>query len=317
MGSLLSTLFVLLLPLVGFGSPSQDRAPIGASQEGKQAVFLPDSAYLALLPEDNSVPGWARGDDYRFLDPGSLNEYTGAASEIFPTFGYQRSINAEYTNPQESSRALVDIYYMETARNAFGIYMWELNPEADFKRIGVEGYVDKTALSFWSGPYYVKITVFQDSDHLRQEMVKLAESCSRKLGVPSTEPAEIGFFPRENQVPHSIRYIPKNVLGQKHLMEGFEARYRKEGIEGRVVIASMGNSKAAANAISQYQRFIKKEGKILLSLPSLADGGFSGRDKAHGFVVAVRNGSRVIVALGGASAEILLSLVNATLANLK
>lgn len=317
-GLLFRSMAVLLLVLLASCSSKQDQAQKAAPQEGKSPALSPDSQQLlALLPEDNSVPGWTRGAEVRFFDPGNLFEYIDGAADGYLNYGFQKVVTAEYNSTKRSSQAVVDIYRMKDARNAFGIYTSELNPRSEFKRIGVEGYIGGTALNFWSGSYYMKITVFQESEDLKQEMAKLAERCSQKLGDPGTEPVEVAYFPRENQIPHSIRYLPKDVLGQSYLIEGFEAKYRNGDSETKIVIASMGNSEAARDAAGKYKQFMTTNGKVQRDLPSLADGGFSGTDSFYGNMAAVRSGSRIIVALGGPSTEVPLSQVKATLPNVK
>jgi hypothetical protein len=272
---------------------------------------------LALLPEDNAIPGWTRNGEVRFFTPGNLWEYIDGAAEGYLTYGFQDVVTAEYTNSAKSSQAVIDIYRMKDARNAFGIYTAELNPESEFKRLGVEGYLGGTALNFWSGPYYVKITVFQESEDLKGEMVKLAERLSRKLGDPGSEPAEVKYFARENQIPHSVRYLPKDVLGQSYLEEAFEARYRQGNTESKVVVASFRDSEQARAALAKYRQFIASSGEVQQDLNSPADGGFAGKDSFYGHMAAVRSGSRIVIALGGPSADFALSRVKAAVPNVR
>jgi hypothetical protein len=179
------SILMFLLVFLASCSTGQDQAQKAASQEVKSSPLAPESQkLLALLPDDSSVPGWTRGAEVRFFGPNNLFEYIDGAADGYLNYGFQEVVTAEYGNPQKSFQAVMDIYRMKDARNAFGIYTSELNPKSEFRRIGVEGYIGGTALNFWSGPYYVKLTVFQESEDLKQEMVKLAERCSQRLGDP-------------------------------------------------------------------------------------------------------------------------------------
>ena len=258
MKRVLSISAAMLLTAFATSCSTRKEQPPKAGQQ-ESSTLAPEAQKLkGLLPEDNAVPGWTRGAEVRFFGPNNLFEYIDGAADGYLNYGFQEVVTAEYNNPQKPSQAVMDIYQMKDPRNAFGIYTSELNPNSEFKRIGVEGYIGGTALNFWSGPYYVKITVFQESEDLKQEMAKLAECCSRKLGDPGTEPAEVGNFPREDQMPHSARFLPKDVLGQSYFTEGFEAKYRQGEGESKIVMVSLGNSDTAKEAIAKYRQFLKR-----------------------------------------------------------
>ncbi|HSW37904.1 MAG TPA: DUF6599 family protein, partial [Acidobacteriota bacterium] len=192
-------------------------------------------------------------------------------------------------------------------------------PYADFREIGVEGYVGDMALNFWAGPYYVKIAVFEGSEEMEQEMIKLAgwinDAIVEKIGGPGSVPPELAFFPVADRVAHSFRYLPHDVLGQVYLKEGFEAKYRKGDSEIRLVIASAENSETAAENLARYRQFTASGGKVFGDVAAAGDGGFTGSDPHYGYMAAVRSGNRLIIALGAPSVDEALSLVKACLSS--
>ena len=271
----------------------------------------------ALLPESGAVQGWSQGAEVRFFGPGNLWEYIDGAAEGYLSYGFQEVVTAEYSGPDEQSQTVVDIYRMKDPRNAFGIYTQELNPESEIRRVGVEGYIGGTSLNFWSGPFYVKITVFQEREDLKQEMMKFAEFISRKIGTPGSVPSEVEYFPKEDLVPRSIRYLAKDVLGQSYLSEGFEARYRQGSGEFKIVVISLPDSAQGREALAKYREFIASGGQVQQELTTPADGGFAGKDSFYGNMAAVRQGNHMVVLLGGPSAEFNLSRIRATLSNIR
>jgi hypothetical protein len=112
---------------------------------------------------------------------------------------------------------------------------------------------------------------------------------------------------------HSIRYIPKDVLGQAYLKEGFEARYRQGSSETKLVIASSVDNDAAKEALAGYRQFMMENGKVLRDLASPGDGGFVGEDSYYGNMAAIVSGDRIIIALGGPSADFAISQITACL----
>ncbi len=305
----------ILFLVVSFASCRGGGEKSPETAETKTLTALPpdSQALLALLPQDNAVSGWTMKSEARFFNPDDLFEYINGAAENYLNYGFQRVVTAEYSHPQMASEAVLEIYEMKDALNAFGIYASELNPDSEFLEIGAEGYIGGTALHFWSGPYYSKITVFEESDALKAEMKNIAESLSEKMGPADAAFPEISGFPAEGLIPHSIRYLPKDILGQASLEHGFEARYRRGNDEYKLVVAAPGDSETAKEALAGYRRFISSNGKILREVASPGDGGFLGEDSYYGNMAALRSGNRIVIALGGPSADFALSQASAYL----
>ena len=302
--TLLSAIMLLLVFCAACGGRKQPQTAVSLSPE--------DAQLKALLPESNEAAGWTRGEEIRFFDPDNLYEFINGAAENFLIYGFEKVVTADYDNAEQPSQILVEIYQMADQRNAFGIYASERNPDSTFKPIGVEGYVGGTALNFWAGNYYVKMTVFQESEALQLEMEKLADAVSRKIGDKGAqELPEIALFPAENQVPHSIRYLAQDVLGQRYLKDGFQAIYKADDKESRIVIALTGDENAAKEAIDKYKAFTASGGKVTREVTTPGDGGFVGMDSYYGNMAAVRSGSRIFISLGEASTDKALAQVKA------
>jgi len=288
----------------------------GKREEPRESVSpeattaAPDSAGSSLtgmLPPDQSVPGWTRNGDVRSFGPDNLWQYIDGAAESYLSCGFERVVTAEYAHSQTAIQATIDIYRMRDAKSAFGIYAAELNPDAEFMPIGAEGYTSGTVLNFWAGVYYVKIIVAEERADIRQEMPKLARWVSSRLGPPGTIPAEADYFPREDLIPHSIRYLPRDILGQSYLASGFEARYRREGGEFKIVVISAADALSAREALGRYRQFIGSSGKVAQDMEAPAEDGFCGTDSFFGPMAALRSGNRILIALGGPSGDFALS----------
>jgi hypothetical protein len=277
----------------------------------QKAALSPEAEKLAaLLPDDNAAAGWARGPEVRSFGPDNLYEFIDGAADNFLIYGFQQVVTAEYNNPQKA-QAVLEIYQMQDPRNAFGVYASERNADSEFKKIGAEGYVGGTALNFWSGPYYVKITVFQESADIKQVMIALAEGVAKKIGSTDAIPAEIASFPSADQVPHSVRFLAKDVLGQIYLKEGFEAKYKKGANESKLVIALPGDEAVAKEALVKYKQYTATSGKVAREITTPGDGGFVGKDSYYGNMAALRSGNWIVIALGGASTDSALAQATA------
>jgi hypothetical protein len=143
----------------------------GAQQRGTGGGLASEEArLLALLPASNEVAGWTRGDARFFIEE-TLYDLINGAMENFVIYGFQRVVTVDYDNPDYTEQIVVELYHMA-----------DPHPDSSFKQIGAEGYIGGTALNFWSGNYYVKMIVFQESESLQREMEKIAEAISRNIG---------------------------------------------------------------------------------------------------------------------------------------
>jgi hypothetical protein len=313
------TVLCLLLAGLGLTSCSRDEA---AKKEEPKAVAPVGAAdvspqLLALLPAKNEVPGWAQSQQPRSFNPGNLWEFIDGAADGYLTYGFQEVVTADYTQEGTGYQTVLDIYQMKDPLNAFGKYSEERNPEYQFLKVGNEGYSGGTSLNFWSGPYYVKITVFDDKEAIKQEMAKLANAVAGKITAPAAEPAEVSFFPKANQLPHTIAYIPKDVLAQSYFTNGFQAMYKAGDKEYKMILVSLDDPAGARNALGLYRQFLSKGGKDVKDLKAPGDGGFSGQDSFYGNMAAIRAGKNIIVALGVPSEDAGIKAIKEMLGNIK
>jgi hypothetical protein len=144
------------------------------------------------------------------------------------------------------------------------------------------------------------MTSFQANQAVEQEMVKLARSVAAKVSMAGTEPPELSYLPRQNQVSHTTRYLPKDVLGQTYLTNGFEARYKAGTTESRLVLIVLGSPSAARDAMTRYRQSVSKDEKNTRALTAPGEGGFAAQDRFYGHLAAVRQGKHIVVALGTA-----------------
>jgi hypothetical protein len=114
---------------------------------------------------------------------------------------------------------------------------------------------------------------------------------------------EASYFPKANQLPHTILYIPKDVLAQSYLANGFEAKYKAGDKEYKMILVALESATAAQDAMARYRQFLTKGGKEVKDLKSPGEGGFAGKDNFYGNMAAVRAGKNLVVALGVASEE--------------
>ncbi len=281
------------------------------------AVTDTASPLMTLFPSRNEVPGWAMKERPRTFDPANLYEFIDGAADGYLAYGFQEVASVDYEQQKTGFQAVVDVYHMKDTLNAYGIYSEERNPEYSFTQVGNEGYSGGTSLNFWAGEYYVKITIFDEKDALKKEIAKLAAAVAGKITTPGSEPAEVAYFPKANLLSHSTVYIPKDVLAQSYLANGFESKYRFGDKEGKLVLIEMESPASAQVALARYRQFESVDGRATKDIKTPGEGGFSGKDSFYGSMTAVRSGKNLVIALGMPSEETGKKMIGELLANIK
>ncbi len=315
-----STILLCLL-MSGLGLSACSRHGNSVKEEAKPAATAAAAdispQLMSLLPAKNEVPGWAMTQAPRSFKPANLFEFIDGAADGYLAYGFEEVVSADFSQESTGLQAVIDIYQMQDALNAFGKYSVERNPSYRFLKVGNEGYSGGGSLNFWSGPYYVKITGFEETNTMSQELNKLANSVAGKVKAPGAEPAEVSWFPKPNQLPHSVAYIPRDVLAQSYFTNGFEAKYGAGGKESKLVLITMESPSDAQAALSRYRQYVSSAGKDVNDLKAPGEGGFTGKDSFYGNVAAVHSGKNIAVALGVATADEAKKLLTELLANIK
>jgi hypothetical protein len=275
------------------------------------------SELAALFPTGGEVPGWAMSQDVRSYGPEGLWQFIDGAADRYLAYGFEEAAASEYAQDGTGSRMLIDIYRMKDPLNAYGIYTQERSPDYQFVKVGSEGYSTGTTLNFWAGSYYVKTTAFEEKTEIGREMNRLAGAVAAKVTAPGAEPIEISYFPKTDLLPHTMTYIPRDVLGQSYFVNGFEAKYRARGTDYRMILLVLESPVAAERAMARYRAFLSGGGKVVADLTAPGQGGIAGTESFYGNVVAVRSGRHVAMVLGNPSGNEGKRLVDELLQNIR
>lgn len=291
----------------------------GQEQEPPAAVHSPGAAagadaseLVSLLPASGTA-GWSRTREPQVFGPGNLWEHINGAAETYLGFGLQEAATAGYTSGS-GLEATVDIFRMADSVNAFGIYRQELNPAAEPVDVGDEGHSNANVLNFRKGRDYVKITALTTGEGVQGELLTLAGRITAASADSADLPPEVGFFPPANLVQNSVKYIPRDYLGQSFLEAVFEADYRDGEAVVKLATTAFGTPEEAAEALERYKAFVATGGKVRSDIAKPGDGGFVGDDTYYGRVAVVRTGSRLVFALGASSDQSGIALVDEFLA---
>ncbi len=289
--------------------------PAPAASAVSSDANLPATArqVLGWLPGERVVVGWKRAGTPQVFGPDNLWESIDGGAETYLAFGFQELVTLTCSQPELAADATIEVYRMAENVGAFGIYAQERNPAAGFVAIGAEGYTAPNIVNFWNGSYYVKLTATKTNDRIAGSLLSLASEINRRIGPPAPVPAGALAFPMRDQVPHSVKYVPRDILGQSYLANGFEAQYRIGGKPCRLVTASFETADEAADGFARYRKFLRSASSPARKAKAPVDETFVGSDSFNGPIVAARAGTTIVVSLGAPSQQAALDLIAAFL----
>lgn len=214
---------------------------------------------LGLLPKQGELSDWRIVSEPRFFEPDKLFEYINGAADLYLLYGFRKVITVDYAVGADSSSVNVEIYCMESPMHAFGIYAAERSPEEQPIAIGVQGYLGSNVLNFYKGPYYIKITSFALSKDLSASFEQMGRSIADKIPGKFKEPEIFRYFPVENKVKQSERYIPTSFFGQSYLQNGYRCDYASDQENYQIFLVPLESDSAAQTVLKKYQLFLESQ----------------------------------------------------------
>jgi len=165
---------------------------------------------LALLPDQNQLKGWKPFGEPQYAKGEDLFLLINGGAEIYYEYGFKQAVIHSYSHEDESS-VNVEIYEMEDAESAYGIYSFKIGEEGKDISVGTQGRLEDYYLNFWKGPYVVTLIGFDNDSTTQQSLKKIAGLIDDTIAEKGTPPALINYI-SELSYPYSkITYIEGNL----------------------------------------------------------------------------------------------------------
>ncbi len=132
------------------------------------------------FPESGAIAGWTRSGDVRTFSANNLWEYIDGDAEKYIQAGVSQTQAAEYRF-QNKFDVVADIYQMSAPTGAEKIFAAESSAGSQPVQMGDEGRLYKSSLVFRKGPYFVRLTAYEESPELSTGLVDLARGIAGRL----------------------------------------------------------------------------------------------------------------------------------------
>ncbi|MFQ6041360.1 MAG: DUF6599 family protein [Candidatus Poribacteria bacterium] len=170
-----------------------------------------------MLPKSDQVKDWKRAGEIEIYTEKNLIQFMHDETEVYHAYGFVELALAEYHNPKLGPKPLlrVEIHDMGAPENAFGVYSFNRNPEADFEIIGNETAVTMLTFDTWKGRYFVHIRLYEFSDDIREGAQNILRYIMNQIRGTTKPPDILKLLPRDHFVRHSERYFWNHTILNK------------------------------------------------------------------------------------------------------
>jgi len=182
--------------------------------------------------------GWNVVEPPRTFGPDNLYEEIDGEAELFLPYGMERltvAVLHRAARPGEELR--LELFRMASSRDAYGIFSQHRYPDQEVVRVerSLVAVSDTTA-DFFRGETFVRIRA-KPGEGSRRSVTVLAGDVAASLPGDGAPPAEAEILERfEGRIAGSIIYQKRAILGYECLSPGFEARFSRASVSGRLVL---------------------------------------------------------------------------------
>lgn len=230
---------------------------------------------------------WTRPDSPQLITAENIFDYMDGAGELYVGYLFDHLETYEYTATNQKE-ILVEIYYMKTSDDAFGLLSLDWGGEAlDLKQAPQEkstpaqsewprALYGQGLLRLWSGRIYARIMAYQETPESREAVLSLGHTIAEAgTNIPLPDLVKsppdafkpewkllkdrVSFF-RTHLVLNSLYYLGhENMLDLDHASEAVSAVYKKKDSSGkeagiRFLKVKYPNSENARNAVAHFHR---------------------------------------------------------------
>ena len=201
------------------------------------------------------VERWKLAQEETVYNPNNLFDVIDGAADLFLEYDFVDLHIGRYTKDELEIK--VELYNHGSAVDAFGIYSQERFADYHFIDLGVQAYLEKGALNFLAGVYYVKISTIQEGSDAQDAMMLIAKAVEKHLKQGKVWPVMLAAFPAEKKKAYSEQYVAKNFLGYSPLNRAFVAGY-DDGSPFKAFAIKFATPEEAHKAMASFVKALPK-----------------------------------------------------------
>lgn len=267
----------------------------------------PREEMLRFLPEAFEVPGLLSATEGEHYPRETLWVRLDGAATTYIAYDCLQMVVRDYRGPKGNLAVL--LFDLGTPLLAFGLFSALRSAEAQPVEVGTVGALTEGEVLFVQGRFLVSVVGSEASTGL-----SLARRVAQRLPpAPSGLPPELNLLPSRHRLPHTERFVLRDVLAMEFLHHGLAASYRIGGREGTLWLCDLGEAGKAREAFQRYGRQLL--GVRPWNMPG-AERALQGEEALSGPVWAALQGNYLLI-VQGFSASAARRLLEEALARLR
>ena len=159
------------------------------------------------------ISGWTAEPEDRFFDRETIFDYINGAGEVYRAYNLKRCLSRRYTTPK-GPPIVLDIFYMGSSEDAFGIFTHDQDGEA--LDVGQGALYRYGWLSFWKDRFFVSIYTEQETTPAEKAVKGLGKVVASLITTQGPKPRILLHLPPEGLQPNSIRYLHHHIVLNYH-----------------------------------------------------------------------------------------------------
>ena len=169
-----------------YACPIKDRPAVYVTSAGESRsranqillARLPKS--VSWLPESGEALGWTRSGKTRSFEAADLWRYVDGDAERYLRAGVRRTLTASYRF-EDRTEAVADVHQMSAPPGAALLFAAEPSAGSRAVALGDAARSYGQSVMFRRGPFFVRLTAYQDTPRTEPALIALAQAIDRRL----------------------------------------------------------------------------------------------------------------------------------------
>jgi len=203
-------------------------------------------------------------------DAANLSDKIDGKAELYLSAGFVKLDSRRYALSGEPNQWLeMFVYDMGRYDNAFAVFSRQRRGNVQHSTLTGDAYQTANGVFFVHGGFYCEIIGATTSGALMEKTATLAESWIKNHPVgPSAGLDTPALFPKDGQVPDTIKLNPANVFGFESFDRIFTAEYRQGDKTATVFLSRRDSAREAAGLVKAYAAFLTTYGGQAMTPPA-------------------------------------------------
>jgi hypothetical protein len=222
-------------------------------QNPKQSNIPASKADLDEIVTAITPQGWKIHDMILRFTPENLYQLINGRAEFYLAYDVVKMNFTRFEKNEDSDSFInVSVYDMGSPTNAFGVFSIERVQVSEELKIGRALYRSGKDYYMWKGRYYIHIMPSSDSVELKLIAMELAKKLDDSLWDSGEPVWGLSALPKENLIPHSVRYYLVDAMALDFMKNTYLAEYKRNQTHVTVFLSRRDSVETAREVIAAY-----------------------------------------------------------------